>query len=679
MGSVRPQTRCADENCSREDPIGDYHKCFCCSGHLHSWCGAPYTENEIDSRRICPRCRPSNAAVTVAGASSTVTKEKLLIQHKLNLLSGIKKSSTGKQSRTRLDIATKLQVAEEFKNGMSQVHVMSKYNISRRLCSNIKAQEKELRERLACGNAESKSSKGGQFPDIERDLLLFLDTARKAGLSVTRQIFHFRALQLRDELLTKIEDKAEEVRLKAFSASESWVKKFIKRHNLKNFTPHAEAGSVDPTVVREGIIKLRNQLYDYEAPNIYNMNETALFYRLLPKKTYVFRGEDGKVRGVKGMKVKDRITLIVATNADGSHKLPLSIIGSEQKPCAFDLRPCPMPYFSQRKAWNDSQTCRKWFIRVFLSAIRKRTSKPVALVMDIASSHGAALVDPTGQVSLFFLPHNCTAVHQPMDCGIMAFIKLRYRILFLERTVELMDKREVLRTASKGMVDGTKGILNGHQPHMLDAAEIVHEVWEKCCSETVARCWLKASILPLSVQANLDNAVGKVQAQKPDDLSEMLVESILKLCLQASDISSCNPDTLNDVLDLSIVSKSQIEDWCGLEDNPEVQEIYHTEALEEVEAAIAGKSPLSDDNTEASDRTAQAEQGVTETAPISFSEVAKCIGKLEVSAQAMGRWDAAFHIRQGKKLLFDAFKTRKKQRQSRLDEYSAPSSRPKAL
>lgn len=39
--------------------------------------------------------------------------------------------------------------------------------------------------------------------------------------------------------------------------------------------------------------------------------------------------------------------------------------------------------------------------------------------------------------------------------------------------------------------------------------------------------------------------------------------------------------------------------------------MYHTEALEDVEVAMASKSPLSDDNIEARGRIAQAEQGVT--------------------------------------------------------------------
>lgn len=71
------------------------------------------------------------------------------------------------------------------------------------------------------------------------------------------------------------------------------------------------------------------------------------------------------------MKAKDRITIIVATNADVSHLLPLTVIGTAKNRKAFNLRKCLEPYLAQKKAWNDSMTCQKWFSGVFLLAIRK--------------------------------------------------------------------------------------------------------------------------------------------------------------------------------------------------------------------------------------------------------------------------------------------------------------------
>lgn len=178
------------------------------------------------------------------------------------------------------------------------------------------------------------------------------------------------------------------------------------------------------------------------------MDETGLFHRLLPRKSYVFA--ENRIRvGIKGMKAKDRITLIMATNADGSHIFPSTVIGSAQNPRAFNLRKCPLPYLSQSKAWNDGVTDLSQVVhKGFLPQIRRKTSLEVALIMDNASSHGTALIDPIGQVKLFFLPPNCTSVHQPMDYGIIAAIKSRYKYILLEKTVCGLTSRKTYPSCS---------------------------------------------------------------------------------------------------------------------------------------------------------------------------------------------------------------------------------------
>ena len=67
--------------------------------------------------------------------------------------------------------------------------------------------------------------------------------------------------------------------------------------------------------------------------------------------------------------------------------------------------------------------------------------------MDNGSSHGASLQDPRGQVSVLFLPPNCTSVHQPMDCGFIASVKIRYRYGMLKKIVDLLEVRADMRKA----------------------------------------------------------------------------------------------------------------------------------------------------------------------------------------------------------------------------------------
>ena len=140
------------------------------------------------------------------------------------------------------------------------------------------------------------------------------------------------------------------------------------------------------------------------------------------------------------MNAKDRITIIVASNATGSLKIPLGAIGKAKNPKCFRIRPCPLHYQSQRNAWADGASFKVWFHKCFLPAVRKFTSEKVLLIMDDAGSHNSNEIDNRSQVRILCLPPNCTSVHQPMDMGIIAAIKVKYRFAVISRPTDTFEE-----------------------------------------------------------------------------------------------------------------------------------------------------------------------------------------------------------------------------------------------
>ena len=69
-------------------------------------------------------------------------------------------------------------------------------------------------------------------------------------------------------------------------------------------------------------------LEGYKACNVFNVDETGLFFKLLPDKTLTFKNEPCH----SGKHSKDRITVLVGSNSDGSEKLPLLVIGKAKVP-----------------------------------------------------------------------------------------------------------------------------------------------------------------------------------------------------------------------------------------------------------------------------------------------------------------------------------------------------------
>ena len=63
-------------------------------------------------------------------------------------------------------------------------------------------------------------------------------------------------------------------------------------------------------------------------------------------------------------------------------------------------------------------------------------SDRVALVIDSFSGHDLTCIDPFNQIEVFKLPPNVTSIYQPMDQGIIAALKVRYRSTLLAKLVQ---------------------------------------------------------------------------------------------------------------------------------------------------------------------------------------------------------------------------------------------------
>ncbi len=116
-----------------------------------------------------------------------------------------------------------------------------------------------------------------------------------------------------------------------------------KRNSIgKSIRLHGEAaGEIDHQQIKERMDEIRQDLEKYDPENIYNWDETGLYFKLIPHSTYTAPNEERRqVRGTKSQKEKDRVTLITCTNATGTHKIPLAMIGKAKVAvCLFTDKP----------------------------------------------------------------------------------------------------------------------------------------------------------------------------------------------------------------------------------------------------------------------------------------------------------------------------------------------------
>ena len=209
---------------------------------------------------------------------------------------------------------------------------------------------------------------------------------------------------------------------------------------------------------------------------------------MLPRSTYTAPDEDkSSVRGVEGMGAKERVTLYLASDASG-RKLPLAMIGHSKGPRCFRLRIPPFKCFSQTNAWSDS---RVWpVVEGGASSVGTSSHQQTRSPHHGQPQQPRQPGRPRGQVTVLELPPNCTAKHQPADAGIIAALKELFRTLLLRIRVDTMNSAAQLRAEAKRrkVVSGCQGLAEGHSPHLLDAAELCQDAWDRVSTETVRRC-----------------------------------------------------------------------------------------------------------------------------------------------------------------------------------------------
>ncbi|UYV73092.1 TIGD4 [Cordylochernes scorpioides] len=195
-----------------------------------------------------------------------------------------------------------------------------------------------------------------------------------------------------------------------FEASNGRLEKFKARRNIAFKQLHGEAGSVDANSVatwKGGIIP--SLLAKYSPQDIFNADETGLFYKLLPNQTITIRGE--KCEG--GKKSKERITVLVCCNMDGSEKLPLLYIGKYRRPRCFHGMNIPSNYHLKKKAWMTGAIFTDWLKK--LDQIFKRRERKILLILDNCPAH--QIPEGLQNIEIRFLPALTTSALQPCDMG----------------------------------------------------------------------------------------------------------------------------------------------------------------------------------------------------------------------------------------------------------------------
>ena len=380
--------------------------------------------------------------------------------------------------RKNYTIEEKLQVIEKVKSGVSKASIFRESGIPEGTIRGWVKEEEKLRSFVASVESDvglqRKKVRVGEDNELDDCLYKWFIQKRSESVPVNGVILKAQALKFNNLLGGD----------NTFKASNGWLSRWKIRHGICQINMEGEAASSDINAASEFPNQLKNVIEKggYCDEQLYNCDESALYYKLMPSKSLDVKKDAHK----SGFKLnKDRVTLLFCTNKTGSHKLKPLCIGKSKSPRCFkhvNMNSLPVTYDNSSNACMTSAVFQKWFERDFVPSVKrhlrlKRLEEKALLLLDNCSAHPSddILQSKDGKIKVMFLPKNTTALIQPLDQGIIHAFKAHYRGGLLSDMVNSeLQVTEFLKTVT-----------------LKHAAYLIGLAWNKVSPTSIEHCWKK--------------------------------------------------------------------------------------------------------------------------------------------------------------------------------------------
>nr|XP_037276006.1 tigger transposable element-derived protein 6-like [Rhipicephalus microplus] len=365
----------------------------------------------------------------------------------------------GKRKCKIITIEQKSAMLRAVESGVKKKKVAEDFGVSLSTLSTILSKREAIADAVARGvKGDRMKLRAPAFEAVEKAVFNWFLEIRASGTPVSGALLQQKARNF--ACIMGHDD---------FVASNGWLQRFKERHDIVGRAVSGESLSVDREAAVAWIKKNIGQLLEKYSPrDLFNADETALFYQMLPQKTLALKGD--RCQGGKQSKV--RVTVLLCANMDGSEKVPALVIGKSASPrCFKGKRKLQVSYVANHKAWMTREIFAQW-LREWDERLGKQNRK-ICLVLDNCAAHHTTVV--LKNIELCFLPANTTAVVQPLDQGVIMNFKSGYRKRVIDRILLNMSmKRETT-------ID------------LYMAIEMLQAAWIAVTASTIANCFRHAS------------------------------------------------------------------------------------------------------------------------------------------------------------------------------------------
>lgn len=365
-------------------------------------------------------------------------------------------------SKKSFSLKQKVEILNKFdsRGALSITDFAKSENLNESTVRTFVRKRKEIEESARSTSCKRQRIREGKFKSIEDSLLQWFYQARASSIPISGPILKEKAKEI-----------SQKISVTDFRASNGWLDRFRIRHGIVYRQICGEAKSVNMDDVNLWLnTTLPSILENYDPKDVYNADECALFYKLLPDRSFVLQGETCQ----GGKCSKERLTVLLSCNATGTHKLEPLVIGKSKNPrCFKSIKKLPCRYTHQSRAWMTADCFRSWLASVN-SEMMKR-NRNILMFIDNCPAHPKGL--RFSNIRVEFLPPNSTSCLQPLDQGIIKVVKHYYRKKLVLRYIAAVD--------------------SGQSPQpitVLDAMQNITAAWHNITRETAANCFRKSGM-----------------------------------------------------------------------------------------------------------------------------------------------------------------------------------------
>ncbi|XP_064420150.1 tigger transposable element-derived protein 2-like [Latimeria chalumnae] len=265
--------------------------------------------------------------------------------------------------------------------------------------------------------------------------------------------------------------------------TQGWLQRFKQHHGISFHAVCGEKRSVDKEAAAQYVEDFAKLVADehLSPEQVYNADETALYWHCMPRKTLAIEDEETPT-GLKDS--KDRVTILGCSNAAGTHRCKLLVIGKSLHPRALKgVKRYPVIYRANKKGWITTQITLEWFEHYFVPEARAHCTSvgldrncKILLILDNCSAHPSVDLLVKNNVVGVYLPSNCTLLIQPQDQGILCSLKCKYRSQFMKRLLSVVNSGKSVQTFIKEF-------------NMKDVFWFIASAWEMVEPSTLKNGW----------------------------------------------------------------------------------------------------------------------------------------------------------------------------------------------